>query len=410
MKTPIAWLENELPLWVKDSLITQENADTLLSKYKNSNVSVTISAALIIFGSALVGLGIISLFAYNWEFLSRPFKAVLAVILLLLAQCFALWVKRHKEANLGYSEAASLTLFLAFICSLAIISQTYNMGGDIMDFLRISAIFSIPIVYFFNSRSVAFLLFGIIIYIIIESKYDFTAWLLLSSWLPWYILHLKNHRYANSSIFLNLIFFAGVLIISIIFCNESRQILLAILLTLSSFWMLGILLYNEQERFYRRIFEMLSKTGILIFLIFFCYPSSTLEFSNDISNVRLVYWLLFAALFTVFCYLKKERLFELLLPLSPLLFYLLTTNENIDISITLSLFVATGAFAMIYGGAKKADIMLTNQGLIVISILMLIYFFNSNFSILAKGFAFILTGTLFIGANIFLRRYLKDKK
>ncbi|MDR0666427.1 MAG: DUF2157 domain-containing protein [Campylobacteraceae bacterium] len=420
MKTPIAWLENELPLWVKDSLITQENADTILNRYKEQkNPAVTtISAAIIIFGTVLVGLGIISLLAYNWEFLSRLFKTVLAVIILLSSQGFALWVKRYKAASLAYNEAASLTLFLAFICSLAVISQAYNMGGDIMDFLTVSAVISIPIVYFFNSRSVAFLLFGMIIFIIIEDRFDYQeyslkGWGLLAAWLPWYILHLKNNRYANSAIFLNLIFFVGILAIFTTFSNQENQIPLIILLTLSAFWMLGVLLYGEQERFYRRIFEILSKIGILTLLIFICISDRFLTFNYYAGDVKFIYWLPFAAFFVLFCCFKRERFFELLLPLSPLFFYFMTTNENIeyiDASMIFSVFVAAGALAMTAGGVKKVNIMLANQGLIIISILMLIRFFDSDFSLLVKGFAFILTGALFIGANILLRRCLKDKK
>jgi hypothetical protein len=420
MKTPIAWLENELPLWVKDSLITQENADTLLCRYKvqKHSVSATISTALIIFGAGLIGFGVISLFAYNWEVLSRPLKAVLAIVLLLSAQGFALWTKLCKKGNLGYSEAASLSLFLAFVCSLAIISQAYNMGGDIMDFLMVSTALSIPIVYLFNSRSVAFLLFGAITALIIENNYNFiehpiAKWGLLCAWLPWYILHLKNHRFANSTVFLNLIFFIGVLLISTSFYSHSRQIMLIMLLTLSSFWMLGVLLYDEQI-FYKRVFEILSKAGILIFLIFFCFPDNFFvsEFYSD-RDITMFYWLPFMALFALFCYFKKERLFELLLPLSPVIFYFTTAGYieyYIDMAAYFNLFTAIGAIAMIAGGAKRADIMLANQGLILISIIILIRSFNSDISLLVKGFASILIGVLFIGANIFLKRYLKGKK
>ncbi|MDR1975464.1 MAG: DUF2157 domain-containing protein [Campylobacteraceae bacterium] len=424
MKTPIAWLENELPLWIKDALITKDNADILLDRYKSKTTSAsnTISVALIIFGALLIGLGVIFLFAYNWEVLARPFKAAIAVVLLLLAQGFGLYARRYKSKSLGLNECASLFLFLAFICSLAIISQTYNMGGDVLDFIRVVAIFGVPIIYLFNSRSVAFLLFIAIASIICLSKFQSYAvelsdigWLLLAAWLPWYALHLKNSRRENSAVFINLAFFIGTLFIFFSVSFGAMDMFMDAWLLLSSFWMFGVLLYGEEERSFRRIFELFSKIGISSLLIALCagIPSS---FGQDIDGLfygNYISLMLFFVLFALLCVFRRGRFYELLFPLSPLIFYItvVITRGDDDLFVPLAnLFVIIGALAMVVGGARKADTMLANQGLIFISILIAIYFFKSDLSLLFKGAGFIFVGVLFMCANIALRRYLKDKR
>ncbi|MDR3345540.1 MAG: DUF2157 domain-containing protein [Campylobacteraceae bacterium] len=415
----MAWLENELPLWVKEALISETNAQILLKRYKSEKSSNTPLIALVIFGSLLIGLGVISIFAYNWQELGLHAKTFIAIAILVLAQGGAFWVKRHKSDSLGACEGISLFWFLAFGGSLAIIAQSYNPGGSLVNFLQVWALLSLPLMYLFNSRSVALLLFVMIMALVniygrsifgistYGENSEVLHWTLLLLWLPFYILHLKNNLLSASSVLLNFAFITGAFITFQFYIvgeniNPSEWSLFC-----AFFWLLGVLLYDESEKFYRRVFEILSKIPIFIMLIVFCkYDDFWRDSHFYIFSTTWTYTLLvpFFALFIPFCMFRRDRFYELLIPLTPILFYMYINSLLLNIALVL------GAVAMIAGGAKKASLALANQGLVLISFLIAIHFFDSDLGFLLKGVSFIFIGFGFLGLNLVMKRYIKDEK
>lgn len=65
------WLETEVPLWVNEGIVSQEGAKTLLTRYQNEETKPasggTLNMVFSLLGFALVGLGVISILAYNWD-------------------------------------------------------------------------------------------------------------------------------------------------------------------------------------------------------------------------------------------------------------------------------------------------------------------------------------------------------
>lgn len=78
------WLEKETPIWVERGIVTREQADQLLSMYESKNHAVGL---LPILGSILVGLGILSFIAANWQ--DIPQLVRLAMIVVLMAGFYA---------------------------------------------------------------------------------------------------------------------------------------------------------------------------------------------------------------------------------------------------------------------------------------------------------------------------------
>ena len=78
----IRWLYKELPDLVAKGILTREGADRLQGYYGEVKSISRATITLIILGTVgalLIGMGIILLFAHNWEQLSRFMRAILSL-------------------------------------------------------------------------------------------------------------------------------------------------------------------------------------------------------------------------------------------------------------------------------------------------------------------------------------------
>ena len=75
----IEWLYKELPVLVKEGVLTEDNAGRVREYYGEIKKDSGLTIALIIFsiiGSLLIGSGIILLLAHNWQELPRSSRAM----------------------------------------------------------------------------------------------------------------------------------------------------------------------------------------------------------------------------------------------------------------------------------------------------------------------------------------------
>ena len=142
------WLEKELSSWVKEGIVSQEGAKTLLVRYQGEKkIGSSSGMAFSLLGFALVGLGIISLFAYNWDQLGHMERTILALTLLIGSQLFSFGIKHFRPQDKALLEGSSVLWFLMVGASLAIIGQTYHLGGTMLDFLSIWLLLSFGFVF-----------------------------------------------------------------------------------------------------------------------------------------------------------------------------------------------------------------------------------------------------------------------
>ena len=154
------WLETEVPLWVNEGIVSQEGAKTLLTRYQNEETKPasggTLNMVFSLLGFALVGLGIISILAYNWDNLGHTERTILAISCLVIAQAFSVWAKYFKQDDTALKEGSGILWFLMVGASLAIIGQTYHLGGNLYDFLMTWLWLSFAIMFLMPSSGVAF--------------------------------------------------------------------------------------------------------------------------------------------------------------------------------------------------------------------------------------------------------------
>lgn len=434
-KETYRWLEKELPSWVKEGLVSEGSAQALLQRYEGEKASSRSSGmAFSLLGFALVGLGIISILAYNWDELGHVERTLLAVLLLAGAQVFAFWVRRYRFDDAALREGSGIFWFLMTGASLAIIGQTYHLGGSMLDFLSMWLLLGFGIAWVLLSSGAAF--FQIVLWTFVWlgsrgeigrvffSEHSFLSpWmlaLLALGWLGFYALQYHKARNANATLLLSwalavclLVLFVSEVLISTYSMHTLRSLSLLCALFFALYYLAGTVYFSWGEKSWQRPFERIGKLGALLLVLAHVSLSthtwlSRVDLDSGDTN-HLLGWflmLLFGVLVVVWMSKEKRVPAEVLIGATPLIILGDTIFHNAPYTAMLfvNVSVILGASWMIFCGAKEVKIGLINQGMIIIALVIWIHFFNAHFDLVAKGMAFIVTGILFLSLNAFLKR------
>jgi len=431
------WLEKELPSWVREELVSEASAQVLLRRYEGEKSSQRSSGiAFSLLGFALVGLGIISILAYNWDELGHLERTLLAIMLLVGAQGFAFWVKRYRSSDVALLEGSGVLWFLMMGASLAIIGQTYHLGGTLSDFLSVWLLLSLGIAWLLPSCGAAF--FQIILWTVVwlGSRSDFNVlldvhtssflspWmiaLLACSWLGFYGMQLKRAKEANATLLLSWAIALCVFVVFIVDVGmeayqiqNMRMTLTVCALFFVIYYLAGKLYLSQGEKAWQRPFERIGKLGIFILLlahVSFNTEQWLIHFSSHSTHsngLMITLTLIFGVVLALFIRKEKRVPSEVLVIATPILLFIYGMVQNGAVAmIFINASIILGASWMIFCGAKEEKIGLINQGMLLIALVIWIHFMDANFDLVAKGIAFIITGILFLVLNALIRRRFK---
>ncbi|ASC94370.1 DUF2157 domain-containing protein [Sulfurospirillum diekertiae] len=444
-KETYQWLEKELPSWVQEGIVTDEGAQVLLRRYVGEKTSSRSSGiAFSLLGFALVGLGIISLLAYNWDALGHLERTLFAIVLLVGAQTFSFFVKRYKPNNTALLEGSGIFWFLMMGASLAIIGQTYHLGGTVFDFLSIWLLLSFGIAWLLPSSGAAFLQIFLWTVVWISHRSDLSTllemntdsflstWALLGivlCWLGYYVWQLRTAKNTNGTLLLSwelaislfLVFLVEILTQTRLM-PHLRSMVNYFALFFALYYMAGMLYLSHGEKTWQRPFERIGKFGALFLVltqvsfrarIWLDGSDSMIDESSQIGWLAISLIVLFVALLVLFLQKLKQVPAEVLIILAPIIFLIYTLlQSHHEISalapmLFINVSLLLGASWMIVCGAKEGRLGLINQGMILIALTVWIHFMDAKFDLVAKGVAFIVTGILFLVINAFVRRKLR---
>jgi len=93
-----AELKRALPAWIDEGIIGEDGARTLEKQYRldESGAGITVYAAYVL-GALLVGGGIISLVAWNWDALSKLSKLTIIGSAMLTAEVGGYWLAEYES-------------------------------------------------------------------------------------------------------------------------------------------------------------------------------------------------------------------------------------------------------------------------------------------------------------------------
>ena len=128
-----AALRNELAIWIQKGIVTEETAKQLSSAYELDNLkhesTRLLSAVIFTIGSLLLGGGLISFVAANWEVIPTPIKLALLFSALLGLHTIGFWLWHSKNwRRLGH--ALIFCGCLVFGANIGLVAQIFHISSN----------------------------------------------------------------------------------------------------------------------------------------------------------------------------------------------------------------------------------------------------------------------------------------
>lgn len=433
-KKHIQWLRDELPELTRQEIISKESALKLQQHYEMDELASKQSLSLFTIilatiGGLLIGGGIILIFAYNWDNINRPMRTVIAFATLLIAQALCVMALYPKQRGPAWREVAGILLFCAVAAAISIIGQTYHISGDYQGFMTYWFLLLLPVVYLLKPHLMTMLM--IILASANSLQFDSFYWLGLFALLPYYILVSKsvNTLKSTQTSWLWVLCCAVVIPANFLFRSHGLSNTIEVLTLLSfavGLYLTGSLI-NTHARLIHRPFMIIGALIIAPLMIGLSHqePLSGIDslqsvfFLDRLFNAELHDAVLFTLINTISVGLILYKVFkrqfaDLVLPSVLILLFAYTLILPVE-NEQHSLFTVYGAIAFsitafaigcwyLFIGVKNDRASQLNFGLLIIMSLLMVKFFNDDFSILSRGIVFIVLGSALISVNIWHSR------
>ncbi|MDX1939375.1 MAG: DUF2157 domain-containing protein [Saprospiraceae bacterium] len=433
-KKYIKWLYEQLPEWLEQGLIGPDQAEKLRTHYGETDDKPDYNIAFIvagILGALLIGGGIVLIVAYNWEDFSKTTRTILSFAPLIVAQIIFGYAYFQKRDSIAWAESTSAFLMLMVAASIALVSQTYHIWGDAESFLFIWLALSIPLMYLLNSSLVTIIyLIGIASWTMqIYDGESVWYWALLAAALPHLFLNLRKQ---NEPIRRNLLGWG--LVLSFIFGwfgtienNIAEYNFIGTALIFSLFYLLGQKLFTHSAFIYRP-FQVFAVSGAFITLLFYTYATFNFDASSfdayaivfgkryeqwaGLINFTVLIIIALSFLFLFFQNFIQRKLsvhFIAFLPFFAAILLLIgRANQSGLVTVLANLFLLAWGIAYLVEGIRERKMGWVNLGMLFILVLATARFFDTDWSFVVKGVAFIILGAAFLTANWVLARRLKS--
>ena len=414
---------------VKADVISQNTADKISDFYQKKGEDATNRLFIVfgILGAILVGLGIVMIIAHNWDELTKITKTIFAFLPLLVGQLLCLFALIKKQESIAWRESSTAFLFFSVGASISLVSQIYNILGNLGDFLLTWMLLCLPLIYVMNSSIVSLLYIVGITFYAGETSYwsqpqsvAYFYWLLLLAALPHYYMLFKKKPESNFMIFHYWILPLSVVISMGTVADKTGSLMyIAYFSLFGLFYLVGNLEFFTLQKSRNNGYKILGTLGTIILLLTLSFDRFWKELSvrefqfNEVITspeffAAVILSLLAAGL--LFFQLKNKSIkeikpFELIFILF-ILTFILGLYSTIAV-VLINFFVFAIGILTIKDGAKQDHLGILNFGLLIITTLVICRFFDVNLSFVFKGILFVSVGVGFFTANSWM---LKKRK
>lgn len=422
----------DLPDLVKSGIITQESSDKIRDYYLDKKKPNTTRLFIVfgILGAILIGLGIILIIAHNWDEFSKLTKTFFAFLPLIIAQIIAGFTILKKSDSISWKESSAILVFFTIGASISMVSQIYNIPGDISSFLLTWMALAFPLIYLLNSSTASLLfIIGITTYACQTSYWTYPSsdsysyWLMIAGVFPYYYKLLKKVPGSNFVIFHNWLISLSVVIVLGTLANDLEDLMFIAYMSL-----FGLLyLIGDQKAFLnqhiiKNAYKLIGSLGTIILLLFLSFNFYWEEMNVDkllFSNLVIspeFYISLLISLSAIGLIMKiKLNSVKNLNPIS-LVFILFILTFTVGVAspeiavilINLSVFII--GILTIINGVERDHLGLLNFGLLMITALIICRFFDTDISFFIRGVLFVVVGAGFFMANYWMLRKRKTNE
>ncbi|MCX5707964.1 MAG: DUF2157 domain-containing protein [Candidatus Omnitrophica bacterium] len=419
----LKWLYQELPILVGKGIISQENAGRIkdyygqLSERGKKNTFLIISSVV---GSLLIGLGIISLIAHNWDQFSRSTRTVLSLAPVVIGILLTGWALAKDRASDQLKESTTAFLTLMIGASISLICQTYNISGSWQSFVLTWMLLSLPLVYL-----AAVTVPGIIYVIGItcwaighiwgDTGLALYYWPLIAVIAPHFIYILKRDSFKVRlnllSVFLAI---STALFTSLLLGNILPHLwMISLPIIFAAMYLAGTHRFFSAIRDWQKPFYYIGELGVVVLLIILSYrwPWSNMDwmfFRRDSEYALWGYLLLLIGIAKVLFFLvsavKEKRLSDVLLGAAPIV-AIAAFSFRAAAMILCNIYFLVYCLERIQSGVRTNKLRILNEGLLLLALLIALRFFDSDINLVIKGLVLIFLGIGFLAANtLFIRR------
>ena len=431
-------LEKDLDNLVKAAVITTNDAERIRQYYReNSGWSANrLFIVFAILGAILCGLGIILIIAHNWDDIPRTGKTIIAFIPVLLGQVFCGYALFRRN-DMAWTESSSVFLALGTGACISLISQIYNIPGNVSSFLFTWMLLCIPMVYIMRSWLTSLLcIIGITWYAAVVGYDDelfpdkFYYWGLMATLVPFYIRLRKERPDSNMAFLHDAFFMASVMIVLATVIQEYFSV--GLLLYILLFGLLNAIA-GEPLFYFRRqpnmVFRTFSFAGMLVLFIVLSFSDMWKEINRDLvgrevngvpkyidervsffQTSEFLFILIFIGLLVWLWFRKKSRDVNSkpdLIGLIPFVFILIFLSSFIQpglAAILTNLLVLAIGLLAIREGSERDHLGILNFGLLIIAALVVSRFFDDELSFVVRGLLFLAVGCGFFYGNYSILR------
>lgn len=411
----------DIPELVEAEVISSETADKIRDYYRQKGSQSTNRLFVVfgVLGAILIGLGIILIIAHNWDELSRGTKTFFAMFPLLIGQIFCGYTILKKEESMAWRESSASFLFFAVGACISLVSQIYNIPGNLGGYLLIWMLLCLPLIYLMNSSMVSLLyIVGITVYACETCYWSYPAsesynyWLLLLAILPYYSRLFKKEPDSNFLTFHHwLIPLSLVISLGIVAHQYEELMFIPYISLLSLYYMVG----NHELFFGKRSrsngYKIIGSLGTICILLILSFDEYWEKLRNDSYNLdEVIVSPEFFAAFIItllagllFFNRQKERSLSDLKPIEPVfilfvIIFLIGMFSAISV-VLINLIVFGIGLLTIRNGANENHLGILNFGLLIITALVMCRFFDTDISFVTRGILFVSVGVGFFATN-----------
>lgn len=413
-------LLSELQDLLDKGIIEANTADKIRLYYQqkeeNNPSSNRLTIVFAILGALLIGMGIVLIVAHNWDNLSRLTKNILAFLPMLIGQAACIYTLLRKSNNVGWREASSSFLFFGVAICIAMVSQIYHLEGSLLNFLFTWMLLCLPIMYTMRS-SMASLLFliGTTWYGILSYNHDYNIafyWLLLLAALPYYYLLYRKGGQGNFFNYHTWLIGGSIAIMLASLDNGAEHWLLIAYIGLAGiYYLLGRTSFFAAKRLANNPLLIQGSLGIVgLFLVgtFRDFWNDVWKNNTEIINIGSLEFLVSMVLLALAAYLffknsqnknKEDLPYIGLAPFVYLILFFIAIQST-GLSALLANFCVLGLGLMTtLRGINQNHLGILNYGLLIITILIICRFFDTDLSFVFRGIMFVLVGIGFFAVN-----------
>ena len=427
------WVYQELPELVSQGVVPADVAERIRQHYGEPDAPGTTAKkwAVILFsilGAVLIGGGIILLLAHNWDELSRPMRAAISVAPLAIAAALGGWILWTQRDSTAWREGVGTAQTLAIGSSIALVAQTYNLGGRFDEFMLIWSLLALPVAYLLRATLPALLyLVGITIWtgsVTFQTGNGLWYFPLLGAALPFLWWTSRANRYHPRPVL-----FAWVLAITVGIgtgfavdrvCGrlDAWPVVFGGLFGL--LFLVGARWWGEAGAAWQRPLQSVGALGTVGLSLVLSFGDvwehgSWRYYWEDVSTVRAGLQFAAAALFPVAAIALWVRSWtrrawsEIMIGAVPALAALGWAAAMYDANgigpILFNLYLFGLGIGTLVIGLRGRRLGIVNAGMAVLSGVILCRFFDSDLGFLLRGVAFILIGIGFLVTNLVLLRW-----